>query len=437
MSYPPGTVRRLWPFPHNWERPVDVTISYNTEVFTSRNGAEQRRALRADARTHLSLEHLARGDEARRLRGILSVHQDKPFYLPDPRIKTALLSAASIGATTLTCVRSLPAHIGPGSRLLVGDSEICEVATVSGAVVTLLDPLVAAYPQGTAVSLAHYANIDGQPSQSSLTDTVARVSINFLVEPGSETSPQGEACVDISLGYEVLALRPNRISAPSETLIWDPEVIDFGLGVRDLSPITAYGTIDRRLEFLFRSRAAAFEFESFFHRQKGQRGEFFAPSWQSDLVVASPIAEGATSVTFSGLDAEDFYAGHSVFRHIVIFTHDGRRIYREIVSWATAGGNSVATVDQAFLTNVSLSEIRSVSWCSLSRFAADELTFEWLSDQVCRVAVPIRDLRFAASELSTLAYDGAQQWVFESSGDWIDIFEKFNRTVNYDHGVGG
>jgi hypothetical protein len=48
MSYDVLTpaAARLWPYAPDWSRSFDVTRSYKTDIFTSRDGTEQRRAIR-------------------------------------------------------------------------------------------------------------------------------------------------------------------------------------------------------------------------------------------------------------------------------------------------------------------------------------------------------------------------------------------------------
>ena len=81
----------------NWKTPVQVTVSYRTDIVTSRSGKEQRRALRASPRRSLSFGVTVAGDDRREFVTLLTRQQAAPLTIADPTRDVML--AGRLGAS--------------------------------------------------------------------------------------------------------------------------------------------------------------------------------------------------------------------------------------------------------------------------------------------------------------------------------------------------
>jgi hypothetical protein len=78
----PG-VARLWPYSPDWSRPFDVKRSFLTDVATSRDKTEQRRATRDEPRLSVQYQAVVSGADRRAADHHLRSWQNKPVVVPD------------------------------------------------------------------------------------------------------------------------------------------------------------------------------------------------------------------------------------------------------------------------------------------------------------------------------------------------------------------
>lgn len=158
------------------------------------------------------------------------------------------------------------------------------------------------------------------------------------------------------------------------------EKVDNGFGrVEFFQPIPFEKRL-QRASFVGKDQAEIYSILRFFLRQRGRRGEFYAPSWVSELPVSSGITAAGTTIEVTGEEYAEFN-GSPVYTGIFLRVPGGY-IARKIVSAVAAAGKTTITVDFAWGQLLSADQIKFAGWLPVQRFAVDQLQIDWLTDAV-------------------------------------------------------
>lgn len=399
MTYDLNTpsIARLWRYQPDWSAGYEVTRSFRTDIFTSRNDTEQRRALRDVPRLAARYRTVVQDDDRQAANHFLRAWQNKPTAVPDFARYSALTGSSLAGASTLTHA-SPPAWIAAGQLLVLcgAELELIEVVSVVGATVTLADPLANAWPSGSIIRPAIFGLLTGQLASTRFHRGAAQLSVQIDAYPGGEP-PEAQGTADTTFnGYEVFTAEPNWAGSPPLNYIWPVEPVDYGIGrTAQFRPIE----VAQRLveaEFTGLAPSAAQAIEQAFLRAKGRRGAFYRPTTEKDFTLAATAASASSTFLHSGTDlADDFgsidYAEEPAA--IEVCKTDGTRLHRLITDIAVSGGNSLVTVSSAWPSNLTTSNVARISWMPLVRFASDDLTTAWRSPMSATIRTAFQSVR--------------------------------------------
>lgn len=408
-----------WPLVPNWSSALRETYEFRTEVLTSRSGAEQRLALRTTPRRSIAFAALADQARLRDLDSLMAATRGASIMMPEFVRGVRTTSALPALASAVT-VSDVPAWLVPGRQVAVSahrNLEPLTVEAVAGLTVTFETPAAAAWPQSALLSpLAPGWLAKGMQSRLK-TNAHALLPVDFVVEPGVEAPLANPADAAFSFkGREVFMARPNWATSP--TVIYDnsAEEVDYGRGrVARFLPID-FATRTHQATYLRRSRADADYFVNFFLRAKGQRGEFYHPTWQDDLPPMTDLAGDAATLVVKGRAVFDRYATDPVHRAVGVITKSGVLVARAVESITLVGGNSVLTMTQPWGSDRPRASILMVCWMPVCRFASDSLTVEWETDQVAQITASTRTLEDTPPEASGVTLDGAAEYLISTYG---------------------
>lgn len=420
----------LWPLVPNWVSGLKETYEFKTEILTSRSGKEQRAALRNTPRRQIAYSSLVNGEGLRRMEGILARGQERLMWGADFVRGVKTTSALPVSANTVS-VRSVPTWLVPGATVCLSYRRAARrmtVAAVSGLSVTFTTGVEVPFGAGSRISRTVAGYIDSSLSTTRVTGTVAVVNSSFDIDPGTE--PTDEGMINPSRWYdgrEMFLYRPNWARSPSITYSRDIETVDYGVGrVARFAPVP-FATVTRQATYLGRTVAETDEVRRFFARMKGMRGEFYLPSWGDDLDVTQDVAGMAPFIRVAGRQVFDDFANDRSRRSIMMVMEDGSTIAFKLHAITLDGNTSLLHLVGGFPFDLPRSLIRMVCWLQLSRFAADTLNIEWVSDGVAQFTLPIRSLEYAAPEpidmtpwdelslymLSTFGWDFTENVLFD------------------------
>lgn len=390
----------IWPITHNWKGGVKETLQFKTEVFRSRDGTEQRRALRTTPRRSVSLDVIADGDKRRDMEGLLNAARGGDFHMADPLEFVRTTSALPASATTFT-VASVPAWLVVGASIaLVSRRRVHEVtvASVSGTTVDLVAPAGVAIAAGAKLHPLVLGRLSSDARATMVTESIGTLSEQFDVLPTTE--PLDEGSPDFGNWYrgrEIFMQRLNWRTPPRVTFGDGAETVDYGRGrIARILPLD-FTTRSRQALHTMRSAAAVNALKQFFVRQKGQRGDFYTPTWTDDIPMAA-VTEGSSTMLVPGRGLFDGYANDPVYRNILILMTSGFYVCRTISSITLSGGNSLLTFDLPWAYDLAPQDVRRICWMPVSRFAADTLTINWPTAEVAETTVTIMSLLESAPE---------------------------------------
>ena len=396
---------RSWSAYHNWKESFVATYAFSTETLVSRSGKEQRIAHRLTPRRTLTYQRQMSGNDFRVFNDLMWSWQNRTFVMPELVRKIVLTSPVAALTDTIT-LPSIPRWLVVGTNVMSiyqDQQEVRTVESVTGNVVEFKTLTALQWPIGTRLYNAVSGYLDTQISTVRKTNHTATASLTFQVVPLSEPyiDPNTKRGPILN-GREVLELRPNWGQDIGVDMQHDYETVDYGRGpVSRFFPV-GFGSMIRSQTFLNRTADDAELVIEFFHRQLGQQGEFYAPTWDADIVPKKLTNAGTSNLRISGRGFFEVYGNSTVHKAVAVRMLDGTMIYRRVQSIIavtdTEGTDSVITIEGTWPVNIDPNKLAFISWCLVWCFASDSLTIENLTDEVSQFKLAIRSLEDLAPE---------------------------------------
>lgn len=376
-----GERSRVLPLRPNWRESYTVELEYKTDVWTSRSGREQRRALRQTPRKTINFKASAlRPDELRAFNRHMNIWQARTAVIPC-EVQYAVTSAAILAGNTAFPLTSVPSWIQIGAPVFIEKQDrserlVTQVASIVGSTVELEGVISFDMPAGSFIKHGQYGFLRDEMSSSRKTNFVAETDVSFDVTPGSELPlPTFEVGPDLD-GRPVFDLRANWSKAPDVTYIRPRETLDYGFGLIQITTPIEFSS--RSTQYLFSGRSAADmgRIENLFRAMRGRQGEFWYPSWENDLVMSRDAVEGTFTLEFDGDDVFNNYAGDTVHRAIALRLPNKQLVVNRMVEDVVfSEGKTVMTLAEAWPETYPKST--PISWLYLCRFSGDKLALEW------------------------------------------------------------
>lgn len=390
-----------WDHYHNWQESFVSTYEFSTEVIRSRSGKEQRIANRIIPRKTLTYQRTFVGQSLRDFTAHMWQWQNRTYVLPELPRKIMLTDApVAAGTIQLNVPAPMPSWMLPNAMVIFvfdGKQEVRTVLGVSGSVVTFKAATANEWSIGTTVYYAVSGHLDGSVSATRKTNTVAAASLTFNVIPLSEPyQPPPPPPGQVLNNREILTLRPNWAEDIPVTHEYDTEVVDYGRGpVSRFYPVN-FGTMLRTHTYIGRTHADAEAMIDFFYRRYGRQGEFYTPTWDSDLLPVGVSPASTSNIRVKGRPTFDAYANSTVHKAIAVSVADGTIFYRvvESISLITdlEGVDSVLTLTEPLPVDVGPGVTNFISWLMVWAFASDILTIENITDSVTQFKIAMRSL---------------------------------------------
>ena len=399
----------------NWRHGLRVEYEYKTDLFTSRNGTENRRALRVDPRTKIRFRTWRKGAAAGELQSVLDAGGATTFSIPDPTRDGAVFDADLDAGIDQVILVSMPDWVVAGAAVVLinGDEMgVRTVESVAGLTVDFVETADEIFPAGTLMFGAFPSIATKSFRGSWITNDVHEADFDCRVIPGTDKLPEPSAWGTTFDSLPVLDLVPNWSSVPSTTVAANREINDFGRGTISVRDFRGFINQDTKWMFTETNLADVTEVIDFFRLQKGMRGTFYAPSRVADLTPDEDLVSGSNTLRIQGRWPYDVYATRPYNQAISVLLNDGTIIRRKITSWdlydnglgwgydwgnnwGGVGANmeTLITLDSTWGVDVSLGDIAMISWLRKSRFASDRLTVDWKTNTVANVMLTVRSLR--------------------------------------------
>lgn len=407
----------VFPFAPNWSDGIEHRLSYKTDIFTSRSGKEQRRALRSTPRRTVVYTSMVHASDLMAFQRLMASKQNADFRLPD-WTRFVRTHGVEEGATTFSIRDMVPAWAVAGAAVILIDGNTVvpvTISTVSGYTVTLTAPTDQHFSVETVLRPA-FAGLLGSLSTVSNTSNLVTVSVTFDVTPGSLPNSTDTFSPWIVSGKEVFGFNWNWGEAVSTDYQWSVEQVDFQRGVTTTYRPIDFGTAIQKATIVRQSDQIA-SVTRFIERQKGQRGEFWMPSGTSDMDMLSSVASGSASFSVAGSELYEQFSLDPVYTGVGIYMRDGRKVFRKINSIGLSGGNSVVNMSVGVTFAISPAAVAKISWLRPARFASDEQTIEFLTDDVAQLQITTTTVPLGADLQDYTELDGGGNWTMDNWGE--------------------
>lgn len=374
-----------WSILPNWRSPVLERLESLTSILASPSGAEQRFAVRWSPRRYLEPMVTPIGPLRTLFDMAIGTVGVSPWYVPLWHDRQDLTETLGIGDTSLNA-ETLHREIKAGGFVMLWadefTTEVLEVTSATGGVITFAAGPVAAWPAGTRLYPCVRARLVDMPEMSRLGPAVLENAVRFMVDTDNDYVDPDVPSLPYPtyLDFPVLTTRSDEgqdvthgharlfdeIDGESGRLLrYDTAGIDFTL---------------QQHHWLNLGRQEHAELRSLFYYLDGRRNPLWLPTFAEDFVLVEDVlaTDAALVVEKCGFTA---YGGPRVGRdHLWIALRDGTNIFREITgSSLTGGGESIVLAEDvgvAFTT----SDVSRICFIALSRLDTDTMEINHHSD---------------------------------------------------------
>lgn len=378
----------FWPFPINWANGLSETHEYRTEILSSRSGKEQRRSLRTTPRRRLEFSIQVTGTRLHKFNALMASSQNREITMPDWVAFTTTTTSLSAGGVTAT-VQSVPAWLTVGTQVLLfapGALDSCVVHSISGNNITFT-AASSAWPVGSRLYRALKGLVARELTATLPTNAVQTVPVSFEVTPASLALAASPAATASLGGWEIFERSPNWGSAVQTVFTSPLQTVDYGRGkITHFRPVP-FNTKARRATYLGLSALDVSALVGAFHRAKGRRGELYVAEAVELGKLRNTWAANSTTMRVVGTDVPN----DTVHRAVAIYTTAGQVYYRTVTSINSftdgMGADTIVNLTSGIPVTVTPADIRRISWLPRHRFGSDDLTINWLTDQVAEVSL--------------------------------------------------
>jgi len=386
-----GTIAAIRP---NWASPVKEYLSFQTSIFTSRDGTEQRESMRQSPRISYEFGVDTFRGLGRRIAADLKQWPADGLYVFPISWRYAVLVGDVIGGSdTLGLDRTPPWWMKEGSKLVLESDEaqeVVEILSVGAFSVTLTAPTTEEFFVGNRVMMARDVRYSKETSLSSLVSEHRRMNAKLDVDPGDIDFTGMSNRARYHEGYDALTVRPNWRSPISSIFDDQREVVDFDVGVIDVSRYRDFTIHRETMNFTLMDEQSVDDLTAFFLRLKGQKLPFWVPTHLSDAEWVSGGAQGTSTLTVEGTEFKDAYEDDETYTSLaVLFPNGGIQINR-MVSMIESSGNTLITFEVPWELDVT--EEAKISFGFHARLMSDRLTINWLTDGKGEISLSYRAL---------------------------------------------
>lgn len=390
----PITGRRvvLMPFKPNWSGAVDETLESLTTVRPSYDntfeqvveirGKGPRRILQYQVRLHR--------DAANVFDNLTFGWQGRVFATPLWQEETNLQGAVFLGANVLTVDTTVGRTFAAGTlAVLYGNYlnfEIVEVLSTTPTSITLTRGTEFAWPDRTEVIPAMVCNMDAMTSTRRASDTHVDAIIRFTSTADMFARFDGGTAPVTYRGEELYVgrtnwIQPLQISTNSLQTQFD----GYGTGVYRVTRRAAFPVVQRGYAWTKKGKAENEELRKFFARRRGRFKNAWLSSGVTDFRLTSPALSSESSFKVHNTQYGVLLGMNPARRNVLIEMRDGTYIARQILDYQldSLTGEGIVSVDSALGKNLSVQNVKRISFLGLYRMSSDSITFSWKSIEIC------------------------------------------------------
>lgn len=388
----------LFPLRVDFGQELSVEWSFKTEIFQTREGEEYRRAQRDKPRYSIQFAVAEGREKSEVIRSILAKAKGSLMVAPDYTRRLVVDPRPSGENKSVVLGQETPYWMRTGRWVAVSNRKETFLRKIES---TVNDVLVMDEPvRFTGTEVFHPARL-GRLQQDQrmirLSAGSMRATFVFSEDPTSEIHPVDPLVLEAGMfyrGYPVLTIPPNWSSAPEEVVSRDVDLIDFDYGSIFIRPLHSEASWATKYNVSVRAAAETEWFTDFFCRRRGQQGLFYIPSQTADLSVEQKISE--TEIVVAGTHAAAVFAESFIYRNLAFIGPKNAMVLSGVVKAVVEGESTRIVLDNPVPNEFAYTKI---SWLFMARFASDQLSVRWITDQVAEFAINVQVVRERLLEL--------------------------------------
>lgn len=374
-------------FPPDWSTSVTERLSFLTDVMVSRDGSEQRVALRSKPRRSFEYRFNAFGREWVRLQNALWGWHRYAFSTPIWTDVSELEADAPAGSSSLQLDTSNRGFAVGGQALIYSDANLFEVVSISGvtsSTVTLERETQKAWSRLSRVYPAAISHLPNSVPVQKLTDNVVTGAVTLNLDP-VRTDPRLPvvAAAVTHDGYEVMLREPNWSAELDNSSEQDFGLLDNQTGATNYVVTQSFARTMRGMRWLLEGRAEIDDFRALLRRLNGRQKAVYIPTFSTDMTLLDAASSGASVIKVDCPKLAAFVGVNEAYRHIVIEMTTGILGYYQITSLTEDDdGAQLVGLSPSLSTSIVPGNVRRISFMPLFRLASDDVVINWITNTV-------------------------------------------------------
>lgn len=380
-----GSRVTAWALTPDWSHGVRETLQFKTDVMIAWSGAEMRRALRIAPRRVFEFQSPMQQQERRIIEAQLFAWSAMvwaiPIFVDGQRLSTSLLP----GATTIPCDTVNRDFVAGGVAILIGSDastyEVVQITSITSSALALTHPVAGNWPAGSRLYPARTARMTAYPKITRDNGEFATISVNFMSNepcdwPAATGLPQYR-------GYPVLEDSPDTSGNDQGSYERQAVTIDNETGVLEVDDTAQIGFVANTHAWFMKGRTPRAFFRSLMYLLKGRQGEIWVPTYQSDIKLVATIGTSDVAISVEATGYVLYLAGQLNRQDIRIELLNGTIYYRRITGSATLDQYTERlSIDSSLGATITPSQIRRISYMSLSRLDSDSIIIDHINSDV-------------------------------------------------------
>lgn len=354
----------------DWDKGVNESLAWHTDILQSQTGYEQRRSLRLAPRQTLDVNLLLHGQERTLFDLAMTAWASKNFVVPMWFYQAYLTTKINSQSRVITCDTTQIPYDNFQYVMLIKNAfsyEVGEVGAVNDGQIVLKRPLQHTWERGTQIFPALSAQLNGLPRLTKHSSQVMRTAVSLQAVDG--VNLPNPVKPDTFRGYPVLSIAPNEVDNLTHSYERLQEWLDNVSG-RPLLVDNANASFSL---FQYRWFLAGSEqhqaFYAWLNLLNGRQKAVWLPTFSDDLQLVNAIS--GTRLEVANCGYTKFGQGQNGRQVVQIELTNGERFYRKIVSAQEFGKAERLTLDELFLHSIPQSLVKRLSFMSLCRLNSD------------------------------------------------------------------
>lgn len=374
----------------NWSSGVSAEYDFRTSIITSRDGHEQREAMRQTARQAVTMSALMTRDHITRLRADLTAGHGEEIKVRAEWL--GVRTSEDVASGSVLTFEEVPDWVTVDGQIIATTAtheDLLTVTATTATTVTVEESISVAYPEGTMIHKALPVRFPETVNVQASTETVWTANSRFEVIPGRQVETFSAAPLDTFEGRELFMLKPNWRDQPDLSFMQQRDVMDVGIGRDSILP---YGLAPHYMaQYLFSGlkQTRARQIIDFFLRMRGRRNGFWSPIWSREFTPSETEIAGDNTFRVDGDDFRTAYEDSPIYVAMVAIWDDGTYQANRLSSLGGTTDTDLTFVDD--WENPITPETK-VYWLPYCRFNSDTIEAQWLTMETCEITMAINTL---------------------------------------------